>query len=749
MQGNARRIFYAIVLIISLFLVFFVGREFNAADGTRNFIITNNGLSHFRKWLDVSGWSRLVYQIDYTKYNELYKDPAELAAAKKNVETIILKNIDKRISSLWVSDYKAYIQTMDNENYVVVEIGGIANLDEAKKIIGRTVELEFRLPNKEAASPSAVAQRRSLAQNLYNSIKSQPNLLSDLAGNRSSEDIYYNKFTAVTLAELPTIYQKNPKLLETTPNTLSPLLEGTYLEYADTNTQEDQTMQWFSFFRVLNKQEIDNPIISATHLIQSAVQFGKTHQQNFAPTNRWIDAGSYSYNANTRTVSFNNGEVFTGQIAYDVRVAVVSKANVIGKSPAEVEAETARVNALAANLATSFSSTSTLPDGVQEVYNSWIDEGQLKGIVPTFDPSKKIMSAEWLDGTYIVFVRGSKQANEQLFSFTDVSNVSTNEWPTFKASLEKTIRYTLEDVFVQDKETWIAAVDPTSKKILDGAYFQMASVSSSQVGQPVVLIQLNDEGKAIFCNITANNIGSQMAIFVGWQLVTAPTIQDKICAGTAQIDGQFDTNGAKELAASLNDGTLPAPLLIRQEEKIDASLGANAFTGALVAWWFGILLVVTMIRYMYGWRKTLVTLGVLVYFIIVLAAMMKLIDYALSLSAIAAVILSIGMAVDANILIFERVREELLAGKKMTTAIDIAYDRSRAPIRDGNFSTGLIALVLFTLWVNIFKWFGSMMLVNMVMILALNVPVTRELLHIVFHKKDVYLKEWNKYLQFK
>jgi len=106
---------------------------------------------------------------------------------------------------------------------------------------------------------------------------------------------------------------------------------------------------------------------------------------------------------------------------------------------------------------------------------------------------------------------------------------------------------------------------------------------------------------------------------------------------------------------------------------------------------------------MYGMRKAMVALASLTVFLLALLALVKLIDYAMSLSAIAAIILSIGMGVDANILIYERTREELKNGKSIGTAIDNAYDRSWSAIRDGNLSTGLIALLLFTLGINIFK----------------------------------------------
>ena len=121
----------AALFIACLVLIFFVGRNFNSETGTRNFVLTTNGISHFRKGLDVSGWTKLVYKISYDKYEALYPNATEFATLKKTIETIIMKNIDNRISKLGVSDYKSYVQNLDNQHYIVVEIWGIADLDQA------------------------------------------------------------------------------------------------------------------------------------------------------------------------------------------------------------------------------------------------------------------------------------------------------------------------------------------------------------------------------------------------------------------------------------------------------------------------------------------------------------------------------------------------------------------------------------------------------------------------------------------
>ncbi|MEI8091080.1 MAG: hypothetical protein WCG98_02255 [bacterium] len=145
--------------------------------------------------------------------------------------------------------------------------------------------------------------------------------------------------------------------------------------------------------------------------------------------------------------------------------------------------------------------------------------------------------------------------------------------------------------------------------------------------------------------------------------MTAPTIQTKICGGTAQINGNFTSESAKQLATALNDGAMPAPLILMQEEKISPTLGVNALTGALWAMLAGFIAIACLIYFMYGRKKMILTSLVLLSFLFVLFALMKLSDYALSLSGIAAIILSIGMAVDANILIYERLREERKEGK--------------------------------------------------------------------------------------
>ena len=558
----SKKTIFAALFIVYLIFVLFVGRKFDPQTWTRSFILTTNGFAHFRKGLDVSGWTRLVYKISYDKYEKIYTNTTELATIEKTIETIIMKNIDNRISKLGVSDYKAYVQNMDNQHYIVVEIGGIADLDQAKELIGKTLELEFKLQNPEKPTKASIAARKALAAQVLAEVQKDPENIQKMLEGRMSENIYHTVFTGNTLDQLPDIYKKNPKLLDAAEiGKIYGLIEGNYTTVYQ--QQENALTQW-----------------------------------------------------------------------------------------------------------------------------TWVA----------------------LDGYTIFRVLDRKQGK-------DLSgNTATI--------------YVFEDIFIQDRETRIPATD--GEKILNGAYFKFANTSTSQVGEPTVVINLDENGKEVFCNITQANVGKPMAIFVGGNLLTAPNIQTKICGGTAEINWSFTTESAKQLSNALNEGTLPAPLILMQEEKISPSLWVNALTGALFAWLIGFFAIMILICSMYGYKKMILTGMVLITSLTVLAAFMKLTDYALSLSGIAAIILSIGMWVDANILIYERLREELKEGKSIRWAIDNAKDRSRSAIRDGNISTWLIAFVLFSMGTNMFKGFGSMMLVTMFLTLFLNVPLTKILLHVFY-----------------
>lgn len=727
---NEKRTIFTILIVLGLFFIFFVWRTFHPETGKRNFIVTTHGIQHFRKWLDVSGGTKLVFKISYDKYEQVY-EWTELISVKKTIEKIILKNIDNRISALGVSDYKAYVQNMDNQQYIVVEIGGVADLDQAKEIIGKTVELEFRLPNEAEPTPADKTRRKELAYNLKNNIELSSGLIDKFADSKWSQNVFYNHLTWSTLGQLPAIFKNNPKLLSLENGKISDVLTDMFdiVKYQDYSGNDTSTeLYGYTFYRINDVSELSIDTITINDIVDVAQQLNYTYDQKIEKKE---NAVADTYEFVDGDLVYNVGPVAEGQEAYNIKVVQVAGISTLGMTWEDLEiAKNAKVKNLE-NIQNKIKTDDTF-DWSKVLVDGWITQDEMKTIISDFDKTAvdQVKTYSQLATDYVVYLRQTKLTDDVLFSQLVVNNVNQNN---FEDKMKARVLYDIETVFVQDRETWITA-QTTNGEILNGAYFKYSSTSQSQVWLPVVVINFDDKGKEIFCNITSENIGTQMAIFVGWNMLTSPVIQSKICGGTAQIDGDFTMDGAKELVDSLNNGALPAPLVLMQEEKISPTLWDNALRSSLMAALVWIFAIFIYMYINYWFKKSLVTLWVLLSYIIILWFLIKFIDYALSLSWIAAVILSIWMAVDANILIFERKKEEELMGRTQESSTEIACERSWPAIRDWNVSTGLIALLLFMLWSSMFKWFGFMLMVTWIITLLVNVPLTKMLLKRVYRK---------------
>ena len=702
-----------------------------------------NAITNFRKWLDISGGTRLTYRISYDNYEQTYSGNTQaLNDIKKTVENIILKNIDGRISQLWVSDYKSYTKQLDNETQIVVEIWWVADLDQAKELIGKTVELEFKLPNESAWSGEEKAGRLSLATWLYNDLSNNSDKFEAIANSRQSENIYYTKYDKATISQLPTIYQNNLGVLDETQDwKVSPLMEGNYYSYQyqdQSGNVQNVDMNGYTFFRMISKEKWIRSGVNLNDILEVANTLWATYDEKFSLVKDWINVTSWSYSIEWTTLKYNNGEVYEGEEAYDARVLAMipdvsvssiwseNSGNLVEPSNDFSSEINSAKDALLADNNAEIAEASPVHDWV-------ISTAELKSAIPSFDTNNtdvvQVYEVEWL--TYLVVLKDKKAKTDHWYNVAIVNWVSEE---AFNKALESQTFYTLEEVFVQDKLSWVNA-QTDDWEILNGANFKYASVSTSQLWQPVVVITFDTKWSDIFCKITEKNIWKEMAIFIGGEMITSPVIQAKICDGSAQIDWNFTADSAKELTNQLNDWALPAPLILMQEEKVSPTLWENAFNWALLAMWIGFIVIFLYMTYLYGWKKWLISLISLAIYTIVLFAIVKIIDYALSLSGIAAIILSIWMAVDANVLIFERMREEKENKKSDTEAINTAYDRSWNAIRDWQISTWMIGLLLMLMWINMFKWFGTMLVVWVLLTLLVNAPVIRELLHIFYRKK--------------
>lgn len=233
------------------------------------------------------------------------------------------------------------------------------------------------------------------------------------------------------------------------------------------------------------------------------------------------------------------------------------------------------------------------------------------------------------------------------------------------------------------------------KALLTGATLTDAKVQiDTQYNEPYVTIDFDQKGARIFAEITEVNVNKRLAIVLDNKVQTAPVIQERIGGGHARITGRFTADEAHDLAIVLRAGALPAPVKILEERTVGPSLGADSIHQGLVSMIVGGLLVIVFMAIYYKGSGLVADLA-LILNILLIAGGLAAFQATLTLPGIAGIILTIGMAVDANVLIFERIREEMALGKTALAAVDAGYDRATLTILDANVTTLIAALVLF------------------------------------------------------
>jgi len=486
---------------------------------------------YWRQWLDLAGWVRLLYFMDFSQYKKNYTNEYEFNKQRNNVVNIVKQNIDARISKLWVSDYNAKYVVLWWKDYIEVELWWVSDIEYAKKMIWKTVQMTFKVPFTWLVTQEIKNQRQLLAEKILTSLKES----------------------------------------------------------------------WFENIK------------------------------------------DYLY----------------PEDAWDIQ---------------------------------------TIP-----IYLSWEQLVNLfwSGVESTLTTGYVYPKLITTNNSYDVYQYIWKKDNN--YSFLKISVLFQPKW---------------EDA----KRDW---------KLLNWERFKMATISRAPSGESAVSIYFDDTGRDMFCNLTKKYLKKQMAIFIWNKMVTHPIIQAQICWWVAQITWRFTLTQAHKLAEDLNTWAMPISLKLEQEQKLSPILWEKVFKNTLIAAWLWVVLVFTMFLFTYWLIYAFVTLLSLIIFFIVLWWFIKLFWVVLSLSAIGAIILNIGMAVDANVIIFERIREEVSSWSSFITAVINWYKSSIWAIRDWNLTTGLIAFLLFMIWTNIFKGFWTMMIINIFIVLTVMVPAIPGLLLLI------------------
>jgi len=284
----------------------------------------------------------------------------------------------------------------------------------------------------------------------------------------------------------------------------------------------------------------------------------------------------------------------------------------------------------------------------------------------------------------------------------------------------------------QKVENWqLALEDPYFKSTsLTGKYLKRADLTfNQQTGAPLISLQFNDEGADLFEQLTSQNVGKILAIFIDGIPISTPVVQEAISGGKAQISGDFAVEEAKELVRNLNAGALPVPIKLISQQTVGPTLGAVSLQKSLMAGLFGFLAVIIFLIIFYRFPGFLASLVLIIYVALILS-LFKLIPITLTLAGIGGFILSIGMAVDANILIFSRMREELKGQKSFAVALEEGFRRSWPSIRDGNLTTLIVALILFGLGTSFIKGFALTLSIGILVSMFSAIFITRTLLRL-------------------
>jgi len=269
---------------------------------------------------------------------------------------------------------------------------------------------------------------------------------------------------------------------------------------------------------------------------------------------------------------------------------------------------------------------------------------------------------------------------------------------------------------------------------LTGQHLDQAQLQyDPNTGIPVIGLEFNNEGKELFAQITERNIGKPVGIFLDGEPISMPRVNERIGEGKAVISGDFTIEEAKELARRLNAGALPVPIELVSQQTVGATLGKISVEKSFMAGVIGIFLVSLFMIIYYRLPGVLAVLALGIYTLIILA-LFKLIPITLTLSGIAGFILSIGMAVDANVLIFERIKEELNDGNNLLSSIEKGFKHAWMSIRDSNISTIITCVILAWFGVGILKGFAITLGIGVLLSMFSAIIVTRTFLLLVVRR---------------
>lgn len=660
--------------------------------------------------LDMQGGSQLDYKIDLRKVPE---------KEREGIISGVMEVIEKRVNGLGVAEPNIYQSKVGDEEHIIVELAEIKDLEKAKETVGKTIQLEFK-EQKGEPDPNEEKIQKEYAQNILKKIREKKGenfkVIAQEETQANPGKIRYDEGLEEFVGKLDTKLQELAKKLK--PGEVAENLVETENEYIIGEDEQLQQVKGIYIVKLEDKKEV--------------VRFDK------------------------------QVEVSHILIAY--------------KGAQNAGAETTRTEEEAKKLAEDLLAKAKKGEDFGKLAEENTND-------PGTKATKGVLGAVNKDSSY---VPSFKKASLELGKEGDLTAPVKSEfgYHVIRANkIEKDIKeekVKLEKIFVSTMP------DPWKETGLTGEHFVHADVQfDQQLFQPYVAIKFNPEGAKLFEEITGRNVNKPLAIFVGGNLISAPNVESKIAGGSATITGRFTVEYATKLARDLNTGAIPAPIVLVGQHTIGSTLGQDALQKSLRAGLIGILLVVIFMIGYYRLPGLIASIALGIYsvllvfmvkselplavslligtaiFLIILYKILNSTDnkgekflsfllslvilffvssvlsspITLTLAGIAGVILSIGMAVDANILIFERTKEEIQNGHNIASAVEKGFDRAWSSIRDSNFSSLITCAILFYFGSSLIRGFALNLAIGIVISMFTAITITRTLMRTVVKTK--------------
>lgn len=617
----------------------------------------------FTLGLDLKGGAHLVYEADMSLIPA--GDRADALAGVRDV-------VERRVNAFGVAEPLVSTTVSDGKYRIIIDLPGITNVAEAVKNIGETPVLEFKTPD-ENPSVEPTAEQQALIDEAQKTERADALEVLELALKRGAD-----------FAALAREHSIDPAVVG--PEIAAVTADGTDIQLETGNggalgfiTSEDP--EYGGFIEELERKNLRTGVVNGLYEGTSRI-----HIMKYIGRKNVVEpAASHLLICYTGATGCN-----TERTKEDAQKLI-----------AQIKEDVTKFNF--ADKVREFSDDPTADQNVGDL--GFVQEGMMVEPFETalFDLRDGQISkpVETEFGYHLIY-----RSKSQTIRAYDLAHI---EMPWTTAS----------DV---------VNVDPWKNTALSGKDIKRASVAfDPNTGAPYIVLDFNAEGAALFGQLTRDNVGKVIGIFLDGVAVTTPMVNEPIFGGSASITGAYNLEEAKLTAQRLNAGALPVPIAVVSQQTIGAALGESSLTKSVNAGLIGLLLVVVFMLAYYRLPGLMAGIA-LVFYALVVMSLFKFFNVTMTLSGIAGFVFSLGIAVDANVLVFERLKEELRLGRDLPSAVNEAFNRAWPSIRDGNLTTLIATGVLYSVSTGFIRGFALTLTIGVLVSMFSSMVVTKYLM---------------------